>query len=60
MKILLDTNIVIHREAATVVDGDIGILFRWLDNLHHTKCIHSVTVEELEKHEDAKVRESFK
>ena len=50
MKILLDTNIVIHREAATVVDEDIGVLFRWLDNLHYTKCIHAVTVEEIEKH----------
>jgi len=60
MKILLDTNIVIHREAATATDEDIGILFRWLDNLHYTKCIHSVTVEEIEKHEDLKVRKSFK
>ena len=60
MKILLDTNIVIHREAATVVDEDIGVLFRWLDNLHHTKCIHPVTVAELEKHEDPKVRKSIK
>ena len=60
MKILLDTNIVIHREAATVVDEDIGILFRWLDNLHHTKCIHAVTAEELEKHEDPKVRKSLR
>ena len=60
MKILLDTNIVIHREAITVVDEDIGVLFRWLDNLHHTKCIHSVTVEEIEKYGDPKVRKSFK
>jgi len=60
VKILLDTNIVIHREAATVVDEDIGILFRWLDNLNHVKCIHSVTAEELEKHEDPKVRKSLK
>ena len=59
MKILLDTNIIIHREAATVVNEDIGILFKWLDNLHHIKCIHSVTVEELENHEDPKVRKSF-
>lgn len=59
MKILLDTNIVIHREAVTVVDEDIGVLFRWLDNLHYTKCIHSVTVEEIEKHEDPKVRKSL-
>jgi predicted nucleic acid-binding protein len=60
MKILLDTNIVIHREAVTVVNEDIGVLFRWLDNLHYTKCIHPVTVEEIETHEDPKVRESFK
>jgi len=60
MKILLDTNIVIHREAATVVDEDIGVLFRWLDNLHYTKCIHAVTIEEIEKHDDPKVRRSLK
>lgn len=60
MKILLDTNIVIHREAATVIDEDIGVLFRWLDNLHYTKCIHSVTLEEIEKHGDPKVRKSLK
>jgi len=59
VKILLDTNIVIHREAATVVDKDIGILFKWLDNLHHIKYIHSVTAEELENHEDPKVRKSL-
>ena len=59
LEVLLDTNIVIHREAATVVNEDIGVLFRWLDNLHHTKCIHSVTVEEIEKHRDSKVRKSF-
>lgn len=59
MKILLDTNIVIHREASIVVNEDIGVLFKWLDNLHYTKCIHSVTVEEIEKHEDPKVRKSL-
>ena len=59
MKILLDTNIVIHREASTVVNEDIGVLFRWLDSLHHTKCVHSATVEEIEKHQDPKVRRAF-
>jgi len=59
MRILLDTNIVIHREASTVVDEDIGVLFKWLDNLHHTKCIHPVTIEEIEKHQDPEVRKSF-
>jgi len=60
VKVLLDTNIVIHREAATVVHEDIGILFRWLDNLNHNKCIHPVTAKELEKHKDPKVRKSLK
>ncbi len=59
MKILLDTNIVIHREAVTVINEDIGVLFKWLDNLHHTKSIHPVTAEELGKHEDPKVRKSL-
>ncbi len=60
MKILLDTNIIIHREATTVVDEDIGVLFKWIDNLHHTKCVHPVTVEEIEKYESLKVRKSLK
>lgn len=59
MKILLDTNIIIHREAPTAIDEDIGVLFRWIDNLHYAKYIHSVTAEELKKHEDQKVRKSF-
>lgn len=59
MKILLDTNIVIHREAPMAIDEDIGVLFRWIDNLHYTKYIHSVTAEELKKHEDPRVRKSL-
>jgi hypothetical protein len=59
LKILLDTNILIHREAATVVDEDIGVLFKWLDNLHCTKCIHPITIDEINKHYDPKVRRSF-
>ena len=39
MKALLDTNIIIHREANKVVSQDIGILYRWLDRGNYTKCI---------------------
>ncbi len=49
MKALLDTNIIIHREAGKVVNQDIGILFRWLDRAKYTKCIHPVTISEIEK-----------
>lgn len=59
MRILLDTNILIHRESATVVRDDIGILFHWLDRLGHEKWIHPVSVWEIGQHGDARVRRSF-
>lgn len=54
MRILLDTNIIIHREATCTVNDDIGILFRWIDNLHYSKYIHPITVEEINKLKDNK------
>ncbi|MBB4635219.1 PIN domain-containing protein [Longimicrobium terrae] len=55
MKVLLDTNILIHREARTVVRSDIGTLFRWLDELHYEKCIHPGSIAEIKKHSDPEV-----
>ena len=49
MKALLDTNIIIHREANKIVSQDIGILYGWLDRGQYTKCIHSATLEEVTK-----------
>ena len=60
MRVLLDTNILIHREAATVVRGDIGLLFQWLDTLKFEKCYHPASRAELEKHRDARVLDPFK
>lgn len=54
MRALLDTNIVIHREASTVVNQDIGTLFKWLDKVKYEKCVHPITIEELQKHSDQK------
>ena len=59
MRVLLDTNILIHREAATVVRRDIGRLFFWLDKLKCDKCIHRASLEEIGKHQDARVRSTF-
>src|SRR5579864_7523089 len=59
MRVLLDTNVLIHREAATVVRKDIGELFFWLDKLRYEKCIHPVSLEEIKKHRDKRVRSSF-
>ena len=59
MRVLLDTNIVIHREASHVVNEDIGTLFRWLDRLHYEKCVHPLTLEEIGRHADKRIVESM-
>ena len=59
MRVLLDTNILIHREAASIVREDIGTMFYWLDKLSHVKCIHPVSIEEIKKHQDERVRTTF-
>jgi len=55
MKVLLDTNILIHREASKIVNEEIGTLFNWLDRLHYEKCIHPLSIEELKKHSNPEV-----
>ena len=52
MKVLLDTNIIIHREANKIYNLDIGQLFNWLDKLKYSKYIHPLTVEELNRYKD--------
>ncbi len=61
MKALLDTNIIIHREAASSgINQDIGILFKWLDKVKYTKCIHPLTVSEIEKNPNKATVQAFK
>ncbi|RYJ40021.1 hypothetical protein NU08_0777 [Flavobacterium anhuiense] len=52
MKVLLDTNIIIHREANKIYKPEIGQLFKWIDNLKYSKYIHPLTVEELKRYQD--------
>jgi len=59
MRVLLDTNIIIHREAQKVKHPDIGILFNWLDKLKYSKCVHPITVKELKKHLDPEIVKSI-
>ncbi len=54
-KILLDTNIIIHREANKIINKDIGILFNWFDRLKDEKWVHRLTVEEIKKHRDPEI-----
>lgn len=60
MRILLDTNIIIHREASIIYNQDIGLLFNWLDKLHYEKCIHPVTVDEIKTYQDNSVVDTMK
>src|SRR5262245_14293460 len=57
MKVLLDTNIIIHRESTHILHEDIGILYNWIDRLHYTKCIHPITVQEINKLKATQLRD---
>lgn len=60
MRILLDTNIIIHREANNIIKKEIGPLFYWLDYLKYDKCIHPLSIKEIEQYHDPKVVATFK
>lgn len=59
MKILLDTNIIIAREAHIVSDYSVSTLFNWLEKLKFTKMVHPNTKVELEKYEDERLKKSI-
>ena len=59
MKALLDTNIIIHRETPNVRNLSIGTLFKWLDKAKFVKCVHKVTVDELNKNSNLETKRSF-
>lgn len=59
MKVLLDTNIIIHRETNKVVKYEIGQLFNWIDRLKLEKYIHPITITEIEGYHDKEVVKSF-
>lgn len=59
MKALLDTNIIIHRETPHVKNLSIGILFNWLDKVHYEKCVHPISVEEINRNSNQETKDSF-
>lgn len=52
VRALLDTNIIIHRESTGKINQDIGTLFKWLDKSKYEKCIHPITIEEINKYQN--------
>lgn len=59
MKALLDTNIVIYRETQHILNKDIGVLFKWLDKGQYKKCVHPVTLKEIEKNSNKETVETL-
>lgn len=59
MKALLDTNIIIHREASKVISQDIGSLYRWLDRSGYQKCVHSASIREIRKNPNLSTVSTF-
>ncbi len=60
MRILIDTNIIIHREASRAVNEDIGTLFNWLDRLSYEKCYHPLSLEEISQYQNKEVVKTMK
>lgn len=60
MRVLLDTNILIHREGTHISKWNIGDLFGWMDRLGYEKCVHPVSIDEIDKYKDERVRRAFK
>jgi len=58
-RVLLDTNIIIHRETERIVNEDIGKLFYWLDKINATKIIHPITVQEIRRLKDKEKKRTF-
>ncbi|MEY8367685.1 PIN domain-containing protein [Anaerovoracaceae bacterium 42-11] len=59
MRILLDTNVIIHRENKRVSNYSIGHLFRWIDRLKYDKVIHPYTIYEIQKYRDPETQEAI-
>jgi len=59
MRVLLDTNIIIHRENKRMTNYSIGHLFRWLDKLKCEKLIHPSSKEEIARYTYADPQEAM-
>ncbi len=55
-RVLLDTNIIIHRESFKNVSFEVAKGFNWLDKLKDTKIIHPDSIFEINKYNDANIK----
>lgn len=59
-KALLDTNIIIHREASYPISQSVGTLYRWLDRGGYQKIVHNLTISEIIKNCNQNTVNAFK
>lgn len=59
MRVLLDTNIIIHRETDRVINYQVGKLFYWLDELNYDKYVHIESKQEINRYKDERVTDSY-
>lgn len=59
MRVLLDTNIIIHRENKRMTNYSVGHLFRWLDKLKCEKLIHPLSKDEIARYNYADPQEAM-
>lgn len=59
MRILLDTNVIIHRENTRVSNYSIGHLYRWIDKLGYDKIIHPYSIAEIQKYRDPETQQAI-
>lgn len=58
-RVLLDTNIIIHREGYKNVTFGVMNLYKWLDILNSKKLVHPVTKNEIQKYNDENVKKDI-
>ncbi len=58
-RVLLDTNIIIHREGYKNVTFEVASLYKWFDLLNSRKIIHPVTKNEIQKYNDDLVKKNI-
>ena len=58
-RVLLDTNIIIHRESYKNVAFEVVNLYKWLDILNSKKLVHPVTKKEIQKYNDENVKKNI-
>ncbi len=59
MRVLLDTNIIIHRENKRTTNYSVAHLFRWLDKLKCEKLIHPLSRKEISNYQDVDPQEAM-